>query len=185
LGKILLINTGPEGPVAKWAEAAAKRVAGYQLTSVYVCPVPGAAETAGIVAKLGNVPVKALPGFDETAGDFWRGTSREEESLMDCTFEESPPGALPELPFKYGIEELRARLEPALTALAETHKKEDVAIISHRALTVVMILHLLHMQSSHYRQVAQAYGAVNLFEVRGGMPSALYINDTCHLHGLI
>jgi hypothetical protein len=52
-------------------------------------------------------------------------------------------------------------------------------------LTVLMALHLLHLHNKHYRQIEQDFGSLNLFEVRFGMPSAIYINDTCHLHGLI
>jgi hypothetical protein len=57
--------------------------------------------------------------------------------------------------------------------------------VTHRALTVLMVLHFLHMSNRHYGQIAQENGAVNLFEIRSGIPSALYINDTCHLKGLL
>ena len=164
MGKILLINTGPGGSVQKWSEAAARRVREYDLTAVYVCPVPEADEMARIIA--GYAPVEALPGFNEKVDAFWKA------------------GHKP-LPFKEDLEKLRARIEPALTQVCERHKKETVAVVSQRDLTVVMILFLLHMAGSHYGQIAQEYGAVNLFEVRGSTPSALYINDTCHLHGLI
>lgn len=164
MGKILLINTGPSGQVQKWAEAAARRVAEYDLSAVYVCPVPHADETARIVA--GYRPVEALPGFGEKVEAFWKPEHRP-------------------LPFKEDLDKLRARVEPALTQVWEKHKKETVAVVSQRQLTVVMILFLLHMHNSHYGQIAQEDGAVNLFEVRDNTPSALYINDTCHLHGLI
>ena len=73
----------------------------------------------------------------------------------------------------------------ALDDIAVKHKKETAVIISQPALSVTMVLHLLGLGSKHYGQIAQDFGAVNLFEVRFGVPSALYINDTCHLHGLI
>jgi broad specificity phosphatase PhoE len=69
----------------------------------------------------------------------------------------------------------------ALDDLAVKHKKETVVIVSRAALSVTMVLHLLHLDKKHYEQIAQDPGAVNLFEVRFGVPSALYINDTCHL----
>ena len=184
MGKILLINTAPEGKTAEWAGAAAERIDEYQVAAVYVCPVPGAGETARIVAEEGGVPVKALPGFDETVEAFWKAGSKVDGPLLDCNFKDVPPGAIPELPFNAEIDDLRARIGQALDAIAEAHKKENVAVVSHRALTVVMIMHLLHMDGSHYRQLAQDYGAANLFEVRGGIPSALYINDICHLFDL-
>jgi broad specificity phosphatase PhoE len=69
----------------------------------------------------------------------------------------------------------------ALDDMAVKHKKETVIIVSQPELSVTMLLHLLNLDDKHYRQIAQDPGAVNLFEVRFGVPSALYINDTCHL----
>ena len=73
----------------------------------------------------------------------------------------------------------------ALDEIAVRHKKETAVVVSQADLSVSMLLHLLNLDKKHYRQVAQEPGAVNLFEFRFGLPSALYINDTCHLHGLI
>jgi len=72
----------------------------------------------------------------------------------------------------------------ALDDIAVKHKKETAVIVSQAALSVTMLLHLLHLDSKHYEQIAQDPGAVNLFEVRFGVPSALYINDTCHLQSI-
>jgi hypothetical protein len=69
----------------------------------------------------------------------------------------------------------------ALDDLAVKHKKETVIIVSQPELSVTMLLYLLHLDNKHYGQIAQEPGAVNLFEVRFGVPSAFYINDTCHL----
>jgi len=183
MGKILLLNTGPAGLLAKSAEAAAGRIAEYNVSMVYTCPVPGAGETARIIA--GSAPVECLPGFTGKVAGFWKDLEAGEGSSPDCPVSGVPRRAELDLPFNEGIEGLRSRLETAFTQIAEKHRKETVAVVSQRALTVIMILHLLHMNNSHYLQIAQENGAVNLFETRGGIPSALYINDTCHLHGLI
>lgn len=73
----------------------------------------------------------------------------------------------------------------ALDDIIVKHKKETAVIVSEQALSVTMLLHLLGLDSKHYGQVDQQPGAVNLFEFRFGVPSALYINDTCHLNKLI
>lgn len=175
----------PDAPLKDWAEATAARVAEHKPVAVYVCPVPGAEETADAMAKLGNVQVKPFPGFEKAGSTAWKGLSPQDLAIMDCTLDEAPAEVDIILPFGLDIGELREIVGKGLDGIAEAHKKETVAVISHRALTIVMILHLLHFQNKHYRQIAQEEGAVNLFEVRAGMPSALYINDTCHLHGLI
>ena len=202
MGKILIVNTGPTGqeryssypvddgagldaPPAEWARAAAERLSEYAVKAVYTTPVPGAGEMAEVIAAGFGLKVDALPGLDVPQPLRWTGMYPADALVMDCSFAEAPAEVKIKLPFADSLGELRERAAAAIEGVAVKHKKEAVVIVSHRALTVVMILHMLHMDNRHYRQVAQDYGAVNLFEIRFGMPSALYINDTCHLHGLI
>jgi len=202
MGKVLIVNTGPtayeraglypqadrpemDALLTKWAQAAAERLAEYEVKVVYACPVPGAGETAEIIAGSFALKVDELPGMDYAQQIYWRGLSPEDAAIMDCSFSQAPPEIKVKLPFDSGIGELRERVAAALDNISVKHKKETVVVVSHRALTVIMILHLLHMDNLHYRQIAQDAGAVNLFEIRFKVPSAIYINDTCHLHGLI
>ncbi len=202
MGKILIVNTGPIGqerfssfpvddkaeldaPPAEWAQATSERLAEYAVKAVYTCPVPGAEEMAEIIAAHFGLKADMLPELNAPQSLRWTGISPEDAMLFDCSFSEAPAEVKVKLPFANSIDELRTMAVAAIDSIAVKHKKETVVIVSHRALTVIMILHMLHMHNRHYRQVAQDYGAVNLFEVRFGMFSALYINDTCHLHGLI
>jgi broad specificity phosphatase PhoE len=200
LGKILIVNTGPIGqeryssypvddkaeldaPPAEWAQAVAERLSEYGVKAVYACPVPGAEEMAGIVAARFGLEADTLPELSGTPLLRWTGVDTEDALVMDCSFSEASPEVKVKLPFDSSIDELRTMAAAAIDGVAVKHKKEAVVIVSHRTLTVIMILHMLHMHNRHYRQIAQDFGAINLFEVRFGMTSALYINDTCHLHG--
>ena len=193
MGKILVLNAGPSAfersgsrPVETWAEAALGRVIAEKVCSVYFCPVPGAQETAaGIAGKLGLAP-QALAGLESVIDPAWKGMTQADVSKFESSFAEEPPG--PDdinLPFTKDLDALRSEVASMLDTLTKQHKKEAILIVSHRMLTPVLVLHFLHMANHHYRQVEQEFGALNLFEVRMGIPSALYINDTCHLHGLI
>jgi len=202
LGKILIVNTGPTGqerfssdpvddkagldaPPAEWARAVAERLAEYEARAVYSCPTPGAEEMAEVIAARFDLTADILPELTAPQGLRWRGMDPEDAMLMDCSFAQAPAEVKVKLPFDNSIGELRTMAAAAIDSIAVKHKKEAVVIVSHRALTVIMVLHMLHMHNRHYRQIAQDYGAVNLFEVRFGMTSALYINDTCHLDTLI
>jgi broad specificity phosphatase PhoE len=202
LGKILIVNTGPTGqeryssypvddkaeldaPPAEWAQAAAERLSEYGVKAVYACPVPGAEEMAEIIATRFNLKTDILPELSVPQPSRWIGMDPEDAMLLDCSFAEAPAEVKVKLPFENSIDELRTMAAAAIESIAVKHKKEAAVIVSHRSLTVIMIMHMLHMHNRHYRQVAQDYGAVNLFEVRFGMTSALYINDTCHLQGLM
>lgn len=202
MGKILIVNTGPTGqeryssypvddkaeldaPLAKWAQAAAERLGEYGVKAVYACPVPGAEEMAEIIAARFGLKADTLPELSAPQPVRWIGMDPADALVMDCSFADAPPEVKIKLPFDNSIDELRERAAAAIDGMAVKHKKAAIVIVSHRALTVIMILHMLHMHNRHYRQIAQDFGAVNLFEVRFGVPSALYINDTCHLQGLI
>lgn len=204
MGKILLVNTGPTeyehcsdgptqgqigqyAPASDLADAVAGRLEEYQpVVAIYSMPLTVALEMADLIANKLSVEPDIMPGFEDEDPAQWKGLSREELAVMDCHLSErDTENAMISFPFACGPEELRARLAQTLDKLASLHKKETIAIVSHRALTVLMVLHLLHMSNRHFNQVAQQNGALNLFEVRGGVPSALYINDTCHLEGLV
>ena len=163
----------------------ADRLNEYAVKCVYSCPVPGAEEMAEIIAARFGLKSDTLPELSATQPLRWTGMDPEDAMLLDCSFAEAPAEVKIKLPFANSIDELRTMAAAAIDGIAVKHKKEAVVIVSHRALSVIMILHMLHMHNRHYRQVAQDYGAVNLFEVRFGMTSALYINDACHLRGLI
>jgi broad specificity phosphatase PhoE len=203
MGKILVVNTGPteyerqgqyplmdniglDAPTGKWAQAVVNRLLEYQLAAVYYLPAAEALETAEIIAGSYKLAPKILPGFENSSELCWKGLSPEEASVFDCPLGERQSDAVNvTFPFCDDLAELRTRISIALDQIAVQHKKETVAVVSHRALSVIMVLHFLHMDNSHYNQIAQENGAVNLFEIRMGMPSALYINDTCHLEGLL
>ena len=203
MGKILIVNTGPteferlgayplldraglDASSDKWARAAVKRLGEYQLSAVYFLPVPEAAETAAIIAAQYKLDPVLLPGFDDARELAWKGLSPEEASTLDCPLSERVDDAIKiKFPFGADLKQLRARLAAALDEIAGKHKKETVAVVTHRALAIIMILHFLHMDNRHYNQIAQENGAIDLFETRMGVPSTLYINDTCHLEGLL
>jgi broad specificity phosphatase PhoE len=203
MAKILIVNTGPteyermgqyplldkaglDAPPEKWAQAAAKRLLEYQLSAVYFLPVPEAARTAETIASGYKLDAVILPGFENAGELSWKGLSPEEAAVLDCPLDGNQLAVVNiKFPFNADLEQLRAKLAKSLDEMAGRYKKETVAIVTHRAISVIMVLHFLHMDSRRYNQIAQENGVVNLFEIRSGMPSALYINDTCHLEGLL
>ncbi|MCX6004120.1 MAG: histidine phosphatase family protein [Chloroflexi bacterium] len=199
MGKILLINTGPLEPdsngqysagnksvlLNKWAEAAADKLAEYKIDALYTCPVPDAPETASIIAVTFNLEVQTVAGLQGLSDTQWNIMEMQKDTAENYSDQKILTETGIKSPFGDNIEVVRNSTGSALDMLAESHKKQAIAIVSHQALSVIMVLHLLHMHNKHYWQVAQDAGAVSLFEVRFGVPSALYINDTCHLRGLI
>ncbi|MBN1375242.1 MAG: histidine phosphatase family protein [Dehalococcoidia bacterium] len=203
MGKILIVNTGSaeyeyagwnpvldnEGqaePMDTWASAAAGKLQEYQLAAVYFIPVPGAEKMAAVIAGKYQLKPQILSGFAESNDFTWKGLNHEDAVALDCGLDNGHIDIdCIKLPFDVDLRQLRSNLASALDEIFSGHKKETIAIVAHRSISVIMILHMLHMDNRHYGQIAQDKGAVSLFEVRMGMPSALYINDTCHLEGLL
>jgi broad specificity phosphatase PhoE len=80
--------------------------------------------------------------------------------------------------------EVRERATSAVDDVIRQHLKETVVLVSHKVICQILILSLLGLDSSYFWQITQDVCAMNLFEVRGGIPSALFLNDTCHLDSL-
>ena len=189
MGKILIVNAGPvqagsgrELSPDALAKAVTERLSEYKVGAVYVCPLPGAEEMAQVIAGRFGLQTQLLPGLGEVQDVRWKETAQKESANAGCTSAGAQAGDM--TLHDAGIDELLQAAAIALDDIAVKHKKETAVIVSQRVLSVIMILHLLHLDSGHYSQIAQDPGAVNLFETRFGLPSALYINDTCHLHGL-
>ena len=188
MGKILIVNTGPVGaglgrevPPEELARAVGERLSEYKVAAVYYCPLPGTEDLARYIAKQFGLQIELLPGLGEAQNVCWKQLIQKEGAKDECSAAGAPPGAGSMLYPDAGIDMLREASAAALDDIAVKHKKEAAVVVSQRALSVIMILHLLHLNSKHYGQVEQQAGCVNLFEYRFGVPSALIINDTCHL----
>lgn len=165
------------------ADATAARIAEWQISAIYSSPLRRALSTAKILAQHFNLEVKLLPGIVDIDYGEWQGLSPEEagarDSALYAKWLESPE--MVKFSGGEGLAEVRERVASAVDGLIAQHPKETIVLVSHKVVCQILILHLLDLDSSHFWQVAQDIGAFNVFEVRGGIPSAVLLNDTCHL----
>jgi len=170
----------------KQAEAAARRVAEWQLNTVYSSPLRRAMETAQTLAQPSGLEVKKLSEIIDIDYGQWQGLSLEEAAARGGELYKKWLHSPHQVKFPGGesLAEVRDRVVSALERLTAEHNKQTIALVSHKVVCQVMVLSLLGLELSHFWDVTQDICAVNYFEVRGGIPSALLINDTCHLEGL-
>ncbi|OGO59188.1 MAG: hypothetical protein A2025_01465 [Chloroflexi bacterium RBG_19FT_COMBO_47_15] len=170
----------------KQAEAAAARIADWQVSAVYSSPLRRALATAEILVRPFGLEVKLLPGIIDIDYGEWQGLSPEEAATkygdLYSKWMESPHEV--KFPGGESLAAVRERAASAMDGLIAQHPKETVVLVSHKVICQILILSLLDLDNSHFWQIAQDVCAINLFEVRGGVPSALSLNDTCHLKGL-
>ncbi len=170
----------------KQAEAAANRIAEWQISAIYSSPLRRALTTAEILAGRLNLEVKPLFGLIDIDYGDWQGLSPEEAAARDgdlySRWLNSPHTV--KFPGGESLDEVRERASSAVDSLITQHLKQTIILVSHKVVCQILILSLLGLDNSHFWEIAQDVCAINVFEVRGGVPSALLLNDTCHLKGL-
>jgi len=170
----------------KQAEAAARRIKEWPISAVYSSPLRRALTTAEIIAGTMGLNVQEMSGIIDIDYGEWQGLSTEEVISRDgslyARWIKNPDGIT--FPGGEQFNEVRQRASKAVDTLIQQHSKESVVLVSHKVICQVLVMSLLGLDSSHFWQISQDVCAMNLFEVRGGIPSALFINDTCHLDGL-
>jgi len=170
----------------KQAAATASRIAEWRVSAIYSSPLRRALTTAEAVARYLDLEVQPLPGVIDIDYGEWQGLAPEEVSAKDSTLYarwlESPHTV--KFPGGESLAEVRERATPAVNDLIEQHPKKTIAVVSHKVVCQILILSLLDMDNSKFWQIAQDVCAINVFEIRNGIPSALILNDTCHLKHL-
>jgi len=170
----------------KQAEAVAKRVEDWPISTICSSPLRRASATAEIIAAPLGLKVQLMPGIIDIDYGMWQGLSTEDIMARDgrlySQWIESPDKV--QFPGGESFTEVRIRVASTVEGLIQQHPKETVVLVSHKVICQILILSLLALDSSHFWQITQDVCAINLFEVRGGVPAALFLNSTCHLESL-
>jgi len=170
----------------KQAQAAANRIKSWPVSAIYSSPLRRALTTAEIIGDALQLDVQPTPGIIDIDYGEWQGLSVEDVSAKNgelySQWIENPD----EIQFPGGerFGDARDRVARTVDDLILKHPKETFVLVSHKVICQILILSLLKLESSHFWQIEQDVCTMNLFEVRGGIPSAFFINDTCHLDGL-
>lgn len=170
----------------KQAEATAERIGQWSVVAIYSSPLLRAVTTARILARHLGLEVECLPGLIDIDYGEWQGLSPDEAVVRDGSLYrlwlESPH--LVTFPGGESLTQVRERAVACVDNLIQVHPEKTVVMVSHKVVCQVLILHFLGLDNSCFWQVAQDVSAINLFEIRDGIPIALLLNDTCHLSKL-
>ena len=165
------------------AEATAERVAEWPIEAVYCSPLKRTMTTASIIASRLGLQEKPLPGIIDIDYGEWQGLSPEEARAKDSSMYDgwlkSPH--MTRFPGGESLEEVRRRAASAVGELVKQHPDGVIALVYHKMVCHVLILHFLGLDNSHFWQIGQDVCAVNFFETDGSYSYTRLINDTCHL----
>jgi len=177
------VDIGLDEVGMKQAEVAAKRIREWPISAIYSSPLRRAMDTAEIIAAPLELNVQPMSGIIDIDYGSWQGLSTEQVVARDDSLYSRWIKSPYEVKFPGGesFTEVRERVASAIGDLIQQHPKETFVLVSHKVICQILILNLLGLDSSHFWQITQDVCAMNLFEVRGGIPSVLFLNDTCHL----
>jgi broad specificity phosphatase PhoE len=168
------------------AEAAASSLKNQQVAAIYSSPLRRALQTAEAIAKQLKLLVQPLEGLIDLDLGSFQGLSaeeaREKDSKLLTMWLEQPH--LVQFPQGESLDIVRQRVLGAVDELAAKHKEQTVILVSHKVVCHVLMCAMLGLDNSHFWQVRQDVNAINIFELRDGVPLIISVNDTCHLKSL-
>jgi len=168
------------------AEAAAEKVAQWEVKAIYSSPLKRAMTTAQTVAHRLGLTVHSLEGINDMDFGEWQGLpiadAREKYGALFDLWLYHPEKL--EIPGAETLDDVRERVVATIDDVMAKHEDQTIALVSHRVVCKVLLCHLLGLDNSHFWQIVQDATAINLFEIWDGRPSVMLINDTCHLRDL-
>ena len=168
------------------AEAAALRLKAEHVAAIYSSPLKRAIQTADAIAKQLKLPVQPLEGLIDIDFGSFQGLSAEEATKKDGElfkmWVERPH--LVRFPEGESLDIVRQRVLAAVDDVATKHKDQTAILVSHTVVCKVLMCAMLGLDNSHVWQVRQDVNAINIFELRDGVPLIISVNDTCHLKSL-
>jgi len=168
----------------KQADVTARRIIEWPVSLLYYSPLKRTETAAGIIARKLSLKMLPLPGIMDIDYGTWQGLTPEEakakNSALYNLWMKSPH--LAKFPEGESLEQLRVRAGKSVDGVVQKHPEETIALVTHKTVIQVLILHLLKLDNSRFWQIWQDVSSINVFEVKDGSAYARLINDTCHLN---
>jgi phosphoserine phosphatase len=161
-------------------ELLAEYLSSKKIDAIYCSPLRRAVQTAESIGRRQNLipqPTEKLTDLD--FGD-WEGVSRQEvktryKELYERWLERPD---LAQVPGGESLEDARKRSVSAVDEIMAKHTSGSVAIITHRAVTKVLICALLGLDDSHFWNIEHDTCGVTTFVYNGRCMMLTHHNDT-------
>lgn len=165
------------------AEVIAERIANWQISALYTSPLKRAIMTAETFARRLNLAVQPLDGLIDINYGRWQGCSPEEvaehQGELYTQWRQYPHEVC--FPEGEGLQQVRQRAAAVLEWVSAQHADQTVVLVSHKVVCKVLICIALGLDNSHFWQIEQDVGAVNVLQMKDGNLAVVLVNDTCHL----
>ncbi len=168
------------------AEAVSKRFKKFKIDKIYTSELARARETAEIIGKEHGVEVEVVPEFIELSFGVWQGVDFD---IIKTKYKEEF-NLWKKSPHKFdvegfeGIENGKKRMLKGLKRVAEKDGCENILIVSHGSALKCLIIGLLELENSVYKNMVMANTGLSLIE-RGDYNTIVrFYDDYSHLDAL-
>lgn len=178
-------------PLSDLGLAQAERVAQWlrdePIQAIVSSPLKRAVQTAQPLSDALNLPIRTHHGLISADYGEWQGHTPQEVSArwpeLYRQWQQSPD--LVTFPGGESLKIVLDRTVAMLDELSQAHPDQTVALFSHEIVTKTLLGYVLGMELSAHWRVPQDNGCINAFFYAPSRMSLIYLNDTCHLKGLV
>jgi broad specificity phosphatase PhoE len=153
------------------------------ISAIYTSPLKRSIETARPMAEFFNLEIVPIDGLiDINYGD-WQGLTmddvRKRYKAQYNQWIKTPN--LVRFPNGETLDEVQERSFYAFKEIVKKNPGKTIIVLPHRVINKVLLCALLGLGNSHFWDIKQDTGCINLIEYSGGRFVISLINDTCHL----
>ncbi|HEY8361392.1 MAG TPA: histidine phosphatase family protein [Tissierellaceae bacterium] len=160
-----------------------ERLVGEKIDIIYSSDLSRALETARIISSIVNKPVVATNEFREINFGPWEGLTLKEirnKFKEEYSIWMSSPEKF-RLEGAETLEALKRRVMSYVNKIIKENKDKNIAIVSHNATLKVIILSLLNIGLSYYKNFSLNNVSLSIIECRDYNNVLTLFNDTSHL----
>ena len=151
-------------------------------SAIYSSPLSRAVETAEAISRYQGKEVLISDGLIDIDFGRWQGVSHEEvkERFGDLYRQWKDSPHLVKFPGGESLEDVRKRVLRGIDEILPDHGDETLVMVSHRVVNKTLLCGLLGLDNSHFWQIGQDTGCINILEFGEGF-TLRRLNDISHL----
>ena len=153
------------------------------IEAIYTSPLRRSIETAQPFAKFCRLKIVAVQGLIDISYGDWEGlTFNEVKKRYSDQYDkwEKRPDLI-RFPHGETLDEAKERSFRAFKNIVKKNPGKSILIVPHRVINKVLLCALLGLSNSHFWEIKQDTGCINLIEYLNNRFILSLMNDTCHL----
>ena len=160
-----------------------ERLIDERIHSIFSSDLDRAYDTARIIADILNIDVHPMPELREINFGKWEGVSYEDMNTISSeeilTWRKTPEKL--NVDGAETLKELQTRAMSAVDKIMDTSDRADILLVSHSATLKTIILKLLDMKLSNFKNITLNNAGLTIIEFRDYNRVLTLLNDTNHM----